>query len=375
MSSKRLLEDETSLETVSSQHNKKISYDCPVLEIVSLFEQNKSTQAWTGYLKLSSWIDREEVSSSLSSKPDALQRFLDCYKLEMQPYFRDDFYQILENDMTNIANEYADKGSIDIQLLKLECLDSIAHHSISLESKGNRRYATTRTVYPPGEVKQWDDDDPRKQLLSEANLVAVGSSKMECEDAVQWIYHSPHLKLFVQRAMKFVSIYPYQSDLGVAVNIMKKSPNDHAKTSLGFHFDTIDSSVGNTKSENRNTRGATGVIGIQDCLVGGERISFPGVCRENVSAVKKVVDNFDPLNPFNTFTLDGPESVIVPTVVTEPISGVLSLFDGGDILHGVSSVRSGVRVATVFLYCETDPVESQSTLDSANAFYNIQSDN
>ena len=63
-----------------------------------------------------------------------------------------------------------------------------------------------------------------------------------------------------------------------------------------------------------------------------------------------------------------------PLVVTEPVAGMLCLFNGGNQLHAVSAVRRGLRVAAVFLYSEENPdiadTGNQGILqDSANSFY------
>jgi hypothetical protein len=181
------------------------------------------------------------------------------------------------------------------------------------------------------------------------------------EDAVQWIYHSPHLQMFVKEVMGFNAIFPYHSDLGVAVNIMR--PHGDAKTALGFHFDSIDSSLQVDMAGNQNAKGATGVIGIQDCTVGGERLTFPSVTRNKVAEVEQVVNNFNPLDPGRAIG----ESV--PVVVNTPVAGVLSVFNGGNVLHSVSSVREGLRIAAVFLYSEKKTTSDASSVDSANAFY------
>jgi len=49
--------------------------------------------------------------------------------------------------------------------------------------------------------------------------------------------------------------------------------------------------------------------------------------------------------------------------------GVLYLFNGGNVLHAVSSVRKGARIATVFMYQETPPVATDDSVASANFFY------
>ena len=61
-------------------------------------------------------------------------------------------------------------------------------------------------------------------------------------------------------------------------------------------------------------------------------------------------------------------------VVNESTAGCLCLFNGGNQLHAVSAVRKGIRISTVFLYCEENPDNSTTAnngilTDSSNAFY------
>ena len=104
----------------------------------------------------------------------------------------------------------------------------------------------------------------------------------------------------------------------------------------------------------------------QDCLVGGERVVFPSIDRSRVDAVRAVVSGFDPLAPHAPIGA----ARDTPVVFLEPTAGSLYLFDGGDVLHGVSQVRQGARIAMVFLF-DTDrpPDENSSVAESAKYFY------
>ena len=303
----------------------------------------------------------------LPTSSSVRQSFLDQYRQHMVAYFREDFYDIVESQIPFYAKQYSETGELNVPLLKESCLGHIAEWSMTVEEKGNSRYNTTRPVYPPGEVSRYADTDPRKHLHGDANLVAVARRHMVGNEVVEWIYHSPHLQLLVQGVMQFENMHTYKSDLGLAVNIMRPTPIPDVipQTALSFHFDTIDSSIQKDSHGNHNARGATGVIGIQDCVKdkGGERVCFPTINRESVDNVAAVLEKYQPLTP--TVPING----CTPVVVQEPIAGMLSLFNGGDVLHGVSSVREGVRVAVVFLYCETEPTACGSTDDSADSFY------
>jgi len=213
---------------------------------------------------------------------------------------------------------------------------------------------------------------------------------------VQWIYHSPHLREFLRVVMKSASLHPYMSDLGVAINIMRPTDDnvaiatkkDASRTALGFHFDSINSS-GNGKVSGRGRagegegeeegddasaavvqpRGATGVIGILDCLEGGERVVYTGLNRSHVDAVRLVAEQYDPATPRATI------GSFSPAVCSDPTAGILYLFDGGDVLHGVSRVKKGLRIAAVFLYQEdTAPVQSTDGEASASFFYDTEVD-
>ena len=113
-----------------------------------------------------------------------------------------------------------------------------------------------------------------------------------------------------------------------------------------------------------------GIIGIKDCRDGGERVVFPTVKRENVESVEAVVKSF-------TSNPDKIKSSIdnhTPLVVSEPTADMLCLFNGGNQLHAVSAVRRGLRIASVFLYCEENPENAQTSnkevlMDNANSFY------
>ena len=87
---------------------------------------------------------------------------------------------------------------------------------------------------------------------------------MQTNDTLQWIYHSPHLQQFVKRIMQYKDLYPYNNcDVGLAVNISRpvsKERIDQTEVSLGFHFDSINSSPAENESGIAflQARGATG---------------------------------------------------------------------------------------------------------------------
>ena len=106
--------------------------------------------------------------------------------------------------------------------------------------------------------------------------------------------------------------------------------------------------------------------------MGGERIVFSNVSREQVDNVTAIVKSFSS----HPDKIHLPIHNCNPQVVDEPIAGVLCLFNGGNQLHAVSKVRQGIRIAAVFLYCEENPdkasVNNQGVLmSSANSFYGI----
>ena len=210
-----------------------------ILQEIALKFGSTETQeeAWSGYCSLETWQDRVQLESIIRNHHNAnniaLSAFFQRYRRHMEPYFRNDFYDgLLDNNLlAGFAKKYAQEGEVEIRLLRDECLSGIAERSIALENVGCSRYSTSRSVYPPGEVKQMDEEDPRKTIMTGVNMVAVGAGRMAADDAVQWIYHSPHLQLFVQGVLRLSTIHPYQCDLGVAVNIMR--PTDNAKNALG----------------------------------------------------------------------------------------------------------------------------------------------
>ena len=95
-------------------------------------------------------------------------------------------------------------------------------------------------------------------------MVAISSRVMETDDTLQWIYHSPHLQQFVKRIMQYDHIYPYNNcEVGLAMNVsrpvvdQKRFPTE---VSLGFHFDSINSSpTGSDSTKFVQARGATGM--------------------------------------------------------------------------------------------------------------------
>ena len=141
--------------------------------------------------------------------------------------------------------------------------DSLSNWATSIEHKGNRRYGIPRFVYPTGEAIRFSDDDPRTTLRSDANMVAISSRMMETNDKLLWIYHSPRLQKFVKEIMQYETLYPYNNcDLGLAMNVSRPVSKERlsaTNVSLGFHFDTINSSPASREcSKFIQARGATG---------------------------------------------------------------------------------------------------------------------
>mmetsp|Transcript_10160 Transcript_10160/g.16809 ORF Transcript_10160/g.16809 Transcript_10160/m.16809 type:complete len:638 (+) Transcript_10160:95-2008(+) len=361
-------------------------------QIAALFDNDEggsSDRAWGMFTALQDWAQRESVVQQLHAYGGkAFANYASHYRAAMTGIISDDFYDEAAEEW---AAEYAAKGEISVPLLAPGALPALAAYAASVENLGKHRYAQTRPCYPPGEVAlKFSSGDPRKQLFTEVNLTAVGSGQMTSpaaralnpdsgrrpvdETPVHWIYHSPQLREFLRVVMGSRSLHPYLSDLGVAVNVMRppslftadehtSSPN---KTALGFHFDSIDSSSRRRSSDSspHQPRGATGVIGIQDCEEGGERVVFPTIHRAEVEAVRSVVENFNPLKPHATV------GEHCPVVFTEATARTLYLFDGGDVLHAVSGVRRGSRIAAVFLFQEDHAPEASADGDaSAKYFY------
>jgi hypothetical protein len=286
----------------------------------------------------------------------------------MAPFICPEFYQALENStaLQTWRQTYASTGELNIPFLRPSCLPLLSKYCDGIESKGKRRYGQPRPSYPPGEWANYDDSDPRKSILTDVNMTAVASRHLNgADDDILWIYHSPHLQMFIEQTLGTQSLFPYLSDLGIAVNIMRPRPD--AQTSLGFHFDSVDSSTQKDKQSSgiQQQKGVTGVIGLLDASVGGERIVFQDVHRENWKDVTTIVQTYDPLRPAQSLT-----EKAVPKVESKPTAGMLYLFDGGNVLHGVSSGRKGSRIALAFLYSEAPPSETSVSEASADFFYN-----
>ena len=202
-------------------------------------------QGWQLFCNLK-WPERDEVTFAVLNElscPSGLSKageiFLARYRQQMEPYIREDFYDIVANRIPEFADKYRIDGEVDVPLLKVDCLDDLSDHCQRLEKLGHSRYDTVRTVYPPGEVKRFDDADPRKPLVTQVNMVAVANRHLKslpesdpaagigigigtgAANALQWVYHSPHLQAFIAGVMGFTCCYPYESDLGLAVNIMR----------------------------------------------------------------------------------------------------------------------------------------------------------
>ena len=304
---------------------------------VNLFLNTSSTNAWSAFCALPTWRERVAVASALRQS-DAYETFLRCYRKKMEHFILPSFYNIIDDPvkLQKWRSEYQEKGEINIPLLRPSCLPKLGQHCNDIEHKGKRRYSQPRPSYPPGEWATWSDADPRKAIQTDVNMTAVSSRHLEgADDDILWIYHSPHLQLFIERALGCNTLFPYLNDLGIAVNIMQPRPT--AQTALGFHFDSVDSSIKEDKSKNgsiQQAKGVTGVIGLVDADDGGERIVFPNVHRENVKDVSTIVQKYNPLSPNAVLSRNA-----VPKVEMLATAGMLYLFDGGNVLHGVSSVR------------------------------------
>jgi hypothetical protein len=321
--------------------------------------------AWSSFCSLPSWRDRASVATFLRRFPKANKNFLNCYREKLEPFILPSFYNLLENplEMKRYRQQYETTGEINIPILKSTCLHKLKNYCDKIEHKGKRRYGEKRPSYPPGEWATWSNNDPRKCIQTDVNMTAVASRHLTgTDDDILWIYHSPHLQLFIEKALGCNSLFPYLNDLGIAVNIMRPRPN--TQTALGFHFDSVDSSIKKVQHDIQQSKGVTGVIGLVDAIEGGERIVFPHVHRENVKDVSQIVQNYNPLQPHQSLTLNA-----IPQVESKPTAGMLYLFDGGNVLHGVSSVRKGDRMALAFMYSELPPSESDEDEASANFFY------
>ena len=342
------------------------SENMPSVERIARDFEETPHSAWEDFVNLNSWSDREAVVDSFSRKSRGWEAYLHSYRQAMRPYIRDDFYDIFKSTdkMEFWKNKYEVDGEINVDFLKYECLEGLSKYADTVEPTGKDRYNTQRPTYPPGEVLNFKQQDPRKHIMTQVNMTAVSCSRMNENDAVQWIYHSPHLRLFLAHVMECHRLYPYLSDLGLAINIMR--PAKSAQTALGFHFDSIDSSR-SKNGEGAQPKGATGVIGIQDCDEGGERIVFPTVHRNNVESVDMILKKYDPLRPGKII---GP---LKPSVFRQATRGMLYLFNGGNVLHGVSSVRKGSRIAAVFMFQEERPNESKESEASSDFFYGKKS--
>ena len=326
-----------------------------IKQIVLEFEDHPSS-AWLAFSNLGSWEQREKVVELFDLDSHGWVTYLRLYREKMEPYICESFYCI---NAEECREKYDMHGEINIPFLKEECLSNLSEYATNIESHGNHRYNSYRPTYPPGEVVNYNNSDQRKHFLTQVNMTAIACRHMHQNDALQWIYHSPHLRVFLASIMCCRKLYPYISDLGLAINIMR--PRKNAQNALGFHFDSIDSSGPNGSTE--QPKGATGVIGIQDCMEGGERVVFPSINRCNVQSVSDVLLKYNPLRPSEAI---GPSR---PVVFYESIKGMLYLFNGGNVLHGVSSVRAGQRIAAVFMFQEEPPKESSESSISANFFY------
>jgi len=269
----------------------------------------------------------------------------------------EDFYSLTADTW---KRQYDTLGEISVPFLTESGAAALAAHAEELEARGKRRYREPRPSYPPGEVFAYEEDDPRKCLWTEVNITAIGIRHMDYNDMGLWIYHSPHLNLFLATIVGCGALYPYLMDLGLQFNVAR--PFTGAKMANGFHFDSIDSSCGTANAS--QPRGVTGVIGLQDCLEGGERVVFTSVHREDVSVVGKVLAKFDPLHPEAKIG-----TAAAPTVYRGHTSKALYLFNGGHFLHGVCPVRRGARIAAAFMMREEKPNEQDAAQEASAKFF------
>uniref|UniRef100_A0A0G4ICX4 Uncharacterized protein n=1 Tax=Chromera velia CCMP2878 TaxID=1169474 RepID=A0A0G4ICX4_9ALVE len=336
---------------------------------------------WTAFTSTSApWEQREKALRAVRDGfPHLWGEVMALYRDRMRGIVVDEFFDLVadEKRVEALADSYAATGTLSLPFLEKEILPVIADQLFALQSKGRKTYGAPRPVYPPGEVATWDPStDERCHLISYLQTTAIGQSQMPRECELHWLYHMPHLREFVQKVMRFPPLWTFEYNLGVGANIMKASTEK--ETALGFHFDSVDSST-DTASEDTaadeetetdkqaQTRlmGATAVIGILDCVRGGERVIFNEVTRPKVSAVRAVLDNFRCACPEKPIEYEG--GVLTPSVVTEGVEGVLSIFDGGNRLHAVSSVKEGTRISSVFLYPTEDPTWEKGGASAASA--------
>jgi hypothetical protein len=145
---------------------------------------------WQKYIELNDWVLRNEITRFMLKTSDLRQKFLDRFKQYMNPFIRDDFYDVVDNKIKYYSELYETTGEINVPLLKKDCLSDIATWGISLENIGKSRYSTHRTVYPPGEAMRFSDTDPRKNLISETNLTAIAKLHMKGNESIQYITHN-----------------------------------------------------------------------------------------------------------------------------------------------------------------------------------------
>eukprot|EP00750_Incisomonas_marina_P005444 INCI1395.1.p1 GENE.INCI1395.1~~INCI1395.1.p1 ORF type:complete len:709 (-),score=99.34 INCI1395.1:867-2993(-) len=384
------------------------------LALAALFKHAPTAQVgWRQFEDLPDWTVRElAVQRIYAAGRVATLNYAACYKQALDGIILDEFYSASAEFWADV---YRRKGEINVPFLNPAALPMLTAYAQRVERLGKNRYGQPRTCYPPGEVaRHFSADDPRASLTTDVNMTAIGAGQMSTAAAaqraprhvasldnvhvlrcaskktrylvasspIQWIYHSPHLREFLRQTIGCQSLHPYLSDLGVAVNIMR-APGDLAEPlaptggnqmALGFHFDSINSSIRRNDSEVQTdypavdvslsqARGVTGVIGIHDCLCGGERVVFSSINRAKVDDVQTVLKCFDPLRPGTAIGSHKPE------IFSGPTAGFLYLFDGGDVLHAVSQVRQGTRIAAVFLFQEDSAPEDSAHGEEACKFF------
>uniref|UniRef100_A0A0G4FGE8 Uncharacterized protein n=1 Tax=Chromera velia CCMP2878 TaxID=1169474 RepID=A0A0G4FGE8_9ALVE len=323
--------------------------------------------AFTG--EAASWEWREKALRELRMKsPSLYVEVLHLYREKMRDVVEDAFFVLVgdDNALKALVDSYANTGELSIQFLDKNCLPQLASQTLALEPIALTRYGHKRPVYPPREVQAWDPaTDERCHLFSDTQMSAVGQNKLDKDCTLQWIYHLPHLCIFIQKVMRFPPLFTFEYSVGIGMNIMR--PATEAHTALRFHFDWINSDNasedtditdeekddGHTQALRVRLMDATAIVGIQDCIRGGERVMFNGITRSHVSEVWAVLEKFSSSCPEREIQFE--KGALKPAVVTENVSGLLSIFDGGNRLHAVSAVKEGMCVAVPFMFPTVEP--------------------
>ena len=139
--------------------------------------------AWQRFLDLGRWPLRHRVEAMVkASNEDArtspkgrlppYEAFLQRYRHHLQAYIRPDFYT---RSAVKYREIYEQNGEINVPLLREDCLSELAAFGGEVERLGKHRYGEPRPTYPPGEVLEMAELDPRKRLQTGVNMTAVPS--------------------------------------------------------------------------------------------------------------------------------------------------------------------------------------------------------